>query len=424
MDNIEKSFCVIPWVQLSSKPIGTARVCCLMTNSDDPDQGTISDDAGQPYNLGRDDFDVIKNGAKAREIRLAMLNGQRPNDCKTCWIKEDMGASSKRTVSNNMYKDEFTVETARQCTDSQGYTTWEPSYWDLRFGNLCNLKCVMCHPASSNQWYKDFVLINNRTTFTDSGIKVKLQYDNNRYHDSGEYNWWDNDDFWTRLEAKIPYLKQVYLVGGEPMLIEPHYDFLQKIIDYGRAGQVTLEYDTNLTAIHPRALAMWKNFKKIWLRVSIDDYGDQFNYIRFPANWSQVSKNLEYLNQQKDINVKLDVTVTWQLLSAFTTPNLIKYLDQFPKIQTSIRILSSPNYYDVKVLDRLSKLQLIDLYQKIEKQCPRIKVNHLIKYLENNLDGDQKLLEQAINTVSRLDTIRNTNWETTFETLKESINGK
>jgi organic radical activating enzyme len=417
---MSKSFCVIPWVQMAAKPIGTARVCCLMTNSKDNQQGTIRDENGVPYNLGRDDFDVIKNGDKAREIRLSMLAGERHSDCNTCWVKEDMGAPSRRTVSNKMYTGEFELEHAQQHTDEHGNTDWEPSYWDLRFGNLCNLKCVMCHPASSNQWYRDHVLINNKTRFTDSGTEINLKLVDDRYVDGGEYNWWDNPDFWKKLEAKIPYLKQVYLVGGEPMLIEPHYDFLQKIIDSGRAHEVILEYDTNLTAIHQRALDLWKHFKKIWLRVSVDDFGEQFNYIRFPGNWNAVSKNIEKLYSQHN-NIKFDFTVTWQLLSAFTTPNLIKYLSKFPKANASIRILSNPEYFDVAILPIEAKQSLIAIYKEIETECPQIKVNHLIKYLESNMQGDDEKVKSCVNVLSKLDAIRKTNWHTTFSELKQFI---
>lgn len=417
---MKDTFCVIPWVQMASKPIGTARVCCLMTNSKDPAQGTISDSSGTPYNLGRDDFDIIKNGKKAKEIRLALLNGEKPEDCNTCWVKEDMGAASRRTVSNKMYSGEFDENIARLHTDSEGNTDWQPSYWDLRFGNLCNLKCVMCHPASSSQWYEDYVLLNGSTKFTDSGTKIDLVNDNGRYKDAGEYAWWDNQDFWTRLEEKIPYLKQVYLVGGEPMLIEPHYDFLQKVIDSGRAGEVTLEYDTNLTAIHGRALELWKHFKKVWLRVSVDDYGDQFNYIRFPANWNMVSKNIEKLYSQYD-NIKFDFTITWQVLSAFTTPNLIRYLSKFTSSKSSIRILSSPGYFDVAILPTKTKQQLIDMYRDIEKEVPEIQVSHLIKYLESNMQEDSEKLKKFFDYVNRLDVIRKTDWTETFKLLKESI---
>ena len=71
---MKDNFCVIPWVHMASKPIGTARVCCLMSNSHSTGQGIISDDQGRPYNLGTDEFDEIKNGERVRKVRLAMLN--------------------------------------------------------------------------------------------------------------------------------------------------------------------------------------------------------------------------------------------------------------------------------------------------------------------------------------------------------------
>jgi organic radical activating enzyme len=417
---MNNSFCVIPWVQMATKPIGTARVCCLMTNSKDKNQGIIRNEQGIPYNLGKDDFDLIKNGDKSREIRLSMIKGERHPDCSTCWTKEDMGATSKRIVSNKMYKGEFELSDAIEHTDSEGNTDWQPSYWDLRFGNLCNLKCVMCHPASSSQWYEDYVLLNNTTSFTDSGTKINLKEINGRYKDAGEYNWWDNEGFWSRLEEKIPYLKQVYLVGGEPLLIEPHYDFLQKVISSGRSRDVILEYDTNLTSIHSRALNLWKNFKKVWLRISLDDFGDQFNYVRYPAKWNQITKNLDKI--YSDIpNLKVDFTVTWQVLTAYTTPNLLRFLSKFKNSNVSVRILSSPEYFDVAILPTNIKKDLIEIYQNLENEHIGIQVSHLIKYLEINYQGNKEKIKEFLIIVDKLDNIRNTNWKETFIQLKENI---
>lgn len=417
---MSNTFCVIPWVQMACKPIGTARVCCLMTNSKDKDQGTIRDNEGKAYNFATDNFDEIKNGKKVRDIRLSLLKGEQHNDCITCWVKEKAGAPSKRTVSNKMYANIFTEEVALKVTDTEGFSTWEPGYWDLRFGNLCNLKCVMCHPASSSQWYEDYVLLNNTTKFTDSGIKIELKNINDRYKDNGEYSWWNNKDFWIKLESKIPFLEQVYLVGGEPMLIEPHYDFLEKIIQSGRANKVTLEYDTNLTAVHNRAVDLWKHFKKVWLRVSLDDYGDQFNYVRFPAKWSKVSENLHKL-QNLNLNLKLDFTVTWQILTAFTTVNLLNYLTDYTKSSTGIRILSNPDYFDVAILPNEAKQELIKLYIDFDSKKSGIQVNHLINYLNSNKNSDQILIDKCINTLNRLDTIRKTNWRSTFVDLSKYI---
>ena len=39
--------------------------------------------------------------------------------------------------------------------DEQGNIDWMPSSLDIRFGNLCNQKCVMCSPIFSNLWYEE-----------------------------------------------------------------------------------------------------------------------------------------------------------------------------------------------------------------------------------------------------------------------------
>jgi organic radical activating enzyme len=375
---------------------------------------------GTPYNLGKDPFDIIINCKKSREIRLAMLKGERPPDCVTCWTKEDMGAPSKRTVSNKMYEGEFDLESARIYTDDEGNTDWQPSYWDLRFGNLCNLKCVMCHPASSSQWYEDYVLLNGNESFVDAGTKINLKNINGRYKDSGEYNWWDNLDFWNRLRDKIPFLKQIYLVGGEPLLIEPHYDFLQTIVDSKRSKDVVLEYDTNLTSVQPRTLEIWKNFKKVWLRISLDDFGDQFNYVRYPANWNQITKNLEKI--YCDIpNLQVDFTVTWQVLTVYTVPNLLRFLSKFRNSNVSIRILSQPDYFDAAILPLNIKKELITLYQDFKKENNKINVNHLIKYLETNPHENCQKVEEFLKIINKLDQIRNTDWKKTFEQLAEKF---
>ena len=58
--------------------------------------------------------------------------------CKACIDKEKVGLGSKRTESIYRQKPE------------DGLVRF-----DLRPGNTCNLKCIMCNPKNSSQWYQD-----------------------------------------------------------------------------------------------------------------------------------------------------------------------------------------------------------------------------------------------------------------------------
>ena len=70
--------------------------------------------------------------------------------------------------------------------------------------------------------------------------------------------------------------------------------YSQKLIDKGVSKNVTLEYDTNTCKCTlQRAIEQWSNFKTLMLRVSIDDYGEQNDYIRFPSKWYKLDENIQ-----------------------------------------------------------------------------------------------------------------------------------
>ena len=421
-DKPTDTFCAVPWVAMSTKPNGTARVCCLMYSH--YNQGIINDEHGTPYNYRDASFDDIINGQMAREVRLSLLQGIRHPSCATCWVKEDAGSNSRRLQTNKIYSNEFTLREAREYTDEEGYSRWQPSYYDLRFGNLCNLKCVMCHPSSSSQWYDDYVLLNGATSYNDGGTVVQMTKQSNGKHTvDGTYDWWQSSHFWQQLEDKIPFMKQIYLVGGEPMLIEPHYEFLGKIIASGRAGEITLEYDTNMTAVHYKALDLWKHFKAITLRISLEDYGIQNDYIRFPSKWTAIEKNIGTIRASKLDNIELSFSTTWQILNSYTICQLLDWYHE-NGFQYHVRILNSPSNFDVKVLPVTAKSTLIDIYEKwAGDDAKKLKnISVLVNYLRSTKDyDDMRQLHSFKNTVDRLDSARGTDWRATFPRLQEAL---
>jgi len=407
---LKNNFCAIPWIHAASKTNGTSRVCCLMSNDDNGDGGLTG------HNFKKHTIEEIHNSKFTRKIRKQFLAGEQPSECATCWVKEENGGKSRRTFTNKMYKDIIDYDKAVQLTEPDGSTTQMPIYWDLRFGNLCNLKCVMCGPQSSNMWYKDWAKVHNTDHFYDSGTKInitdgKKQLGNDH---ASEYDWWQSEHFWEQLDQYKDQLEHVYLVGGEPMLIENHYNFLQKLIDAGVSNNVVLEYDTNITNVHQRAIDQWKHFKKLMLRVSIDDFGEQNDYIRFPSKWYKLNENIERINTLLP-DTEIEISVTWQMLNAFT---FLKLLDHFSEYYVNIRILSAPDMLDVKHLPRQAKLDIIDTYNN---SVHKDKLSHLISYLTNNLEYDGNYYTCA-EFLEKLDKIRGTDWSKTFVELYNSIN--
>ena len=115
------------------------------------------------------------------------------------------------------------------------------------------------------------------------------------------------------------------------------------------------------------------------LRVSIDDFGEQNDYIRFPSKWYKLNENIQRIKELIP-NTQIEISVTWQMLNAFTILNL---LDHFNNYHINIRILSHPAHMDVKHLPKQAKLDIINMYNS---SVHKDKLKHLINYLNNTLN--------------------------------------
>ena len=85
-----ETFCILPWVHLSTRPDGSMRVCCTANASsvgptNDKEHGgmvgVLKDDMGRPNNLNITDFESSWNSTYMRNVRQQMLNGEKPPSC-------------------------------------------------------------------------------------------------------------------------------------------------------------------------------------------------------------------------------------------------------------------------------------------------------------------------------------------------------
>ena len=92
------------------------------------------------------------------------------------------------------------------------------------------------------------------------------------------------------LKSKI-----IHVTGGEPTLNPEFFDLLKYCIDKDVAKDIKLEVTTNATKIHPKFFDMARQFKNLFVVISMDGVGKTYEYVRYPANYDTVYKNiLEY----------------------------------------------------------------------------------------------------------------------------------
>ena len=85
--------CILPWISIETRPVGTARPCCLAK-----DEITYHDELGgeHKYNLNTHTLEEIYHSRYMQILRRDFLYGEKPKTCQRCWDEEAVGRTSKR----------------------------------------------------------------------------------------------------------------------------------------------------------------------------------------------------------------------------------------------------------------------------------------------------------------------------------------
>jgi len=204
-NNLPEKICMLPWISIETSPIGTARPCCLAIDE-------ITKPNGEKYSLRENTLDEIYHSEYMQDLRGQFLAGEKPSTCKRCWDEEAAGRTSKRMNSRIRLKDYY--------DDVKWQDTNPDQLWflDLKLGNICNLKCRICGSWSSSKWAKEEI---------DYVPELKNRKEHLAYTFLQDGAWpRENADFWLNMNTLLPNIKYLEFSGGEPFLIQQHFNFL------------------------------------------------------------------------------------------------------------------------------------------------------------------------------------------------------
>lgn len=313
------TFCLLPWIQLASKTDGKVNLCCIAS------EHILKNANSEPYLLNVDTFETVWNSDHLKKIRLDMLAGKKISGCGVCYENELNQASSNRNVVNRNWSQCLGVDEVNkrisESTLDEGELKSKPVFFDLRFSDKCNLKCRMCFPANStgiNEEYKK--LLESEENFPHFFKKIIT---NNTNQD-----WADSDQFLNSIDRAIPFIREFYFTGGEPMLIKDVAQLLKKVCESGYASQIKLSFHTNTTVWNDDIIKMLPEFSEASIFCSIDGVYEVDELIRFPTKFSKVSENfnryLKLSEEQSNIFISINSAVSW--LNIFNLPQFANWL--------------------------------------------------------------------------------------------------
>jgi len=299
---MSKTFCVMPFCHVNIKQEGKVSACWRY-----PDK--IGDYTTQSIH-------EIWNGAEIKELRRQLLNDERPVGCRSCWDMEDSGVRSTRSQTAVDYKDIMDIEKAKAVvTEDFAMPDENLKSIELRFDNICNLMCRHCSPDYSSKW--------EAAVKRDEKLQSKMiQF--GTFRKSNQHinlNQKIIDEIGSTVSSN---LTEIMLAGGEPLYHERHYDFIKSMLP--NAKNIKLSYNSNLTTLDYKGdsiLDLWKHFKKVNLRVSIDGDSSCYQYVRAHDGLTLIEKNIKLV--QEVSNTRVSATCTTSLLNITRLIPTIEY---------------------------------------------------------------------------------------------------
>ncbi len=370
-------FCVLPWVSLETSPIGTTRPCCLAEDE-------IKDEGGNKYSLMTTDLNVVHNSEYMRKLRQEFLDGKKPQTCRKCWNEERSGRTSKRMHTINRLE--------HIVTDTEWTADAKPLVFiDFKLGNICNLKCRICGSWSSSTFAAEEVRFEGKDSFHYQMLKDGA---------------WPrrNQRFWQDIDSLMDQVRYLEFTGGEPFMIQEHFDLLQRMVDNGIASNVEIHYNTNGTHYPENAEEIWKHFKTVEVAFSIDDVNERFEYQRANAIWSEVNTNMDRFEQlrERNINIQLQVCSTVNVFNVMYLEGLANWIDKRSFDFVYWNMLHEAYYHSVGTLPERAKQIAIERLQNANvTEYHRREFNNIIDFINGGVSLDGNILRMKTKDVDQ-----------------------
>jgi len=266
-------FCILPWIHIHGYPDGRAYPCC-----DSVYEYPVGD-------LNNHSIEETMNNGPMRQLRRSMLSEISCKQCQRCYAKEADGVFSLRN-SFNKHHGHHIKEVLPKTHKDGTLDDFKMRYYDIRFSNLCNMKCRSCGDTFSSLWADE-----NKQRFEwDIKLNPVLQQ---KVTKCGR----TETDITEQLLEHIPNVEQIYFAGGEPLIMPEHYAIVNELIKQERFD-VQLTYNTNFLKLNygkHNILEDWKLFNSVSVGASLDAEGARGEYMRKGTKWDNIVRNRELM---------------------------------------------------------------------------------------------------------------------------------
>ena len=199
------------------------------------------------------------------------------------------------------------------------------------------------------------------------------------------------------------------------------------MVDTEHSKHIKIRFHTNGTQIPETFWPLVEKFKEIEMIFSIDGYKDQNYYVRYPAEWDEIVKNLHLSDKS---NAKTMILYSIHSLSILNLIDFYRWrLEQpFEKVNDIPLVLGrvyNPTYLNPQGLPASVKEHI---HQKIIDFVDEHKHNYDPWYFDGLLSNAKWIMDFAFTNhrtlneyIRNLDEVRGTSFETTYPELYQLL---
>jgi MoaA/NifB/PqqE/SkfB family radical SAM enzyme len=397
MMTLPDTICMLPWISIETSPMGTARPCCLAREN-------ISG-----IDLRNNTLEDAYKSEYMQKMRQQMRAGEKPATCKLCWDEEAAGRDSKRINSKSRLKHLYPlVDWANDVPDQ----LW---FIDLKLGNICNLKCRICGSWSSSKWAAE------ELAYMPANFNKKSH---------SAYQWlkqgkWPEESpgFWENLKTLLPSIKYFEFTGGEPWMIQEHWDLLKYAVDTGNSKHIDIHYNTNATQELDDHTSVWSQFGRVDIAFSVDNVGNRFEFERYGADWELANKIIDDTHFAKSAdcpNITTQLCFTVNIQNVYYLNELLDWADTKPFDSIYFNMMHAPEYMSIAYMTPQAKELVLDKLKTVawKSDFYQQEINNIIQFIENGPGSDGK---EFLFNMKRTDEYRKQNFMDTHPEIARAM---
>lgn len=247
------------------------------------------------------------------QLRQSLLyDTELPDGCRICKQQEQAGQESWRQRYNR---------------DQPTSSEMKIEEIEVFMNNTCNLKCFMCSPSYSTAIGSEYQRL--------GWIQQIPVFD-------------FTDEVLHTLDL-LPDLKSIGFIGGEFFFSKDSLG----ILDRAAAQGVGVRIITNATVITQDHLEKLQTLPWVDIQISLDGIGPQYEFMRYPAKWDIVSKNIKSLRAALP-GRKLHVNTVVQTLNFEHLPRLLDWCNH-NLLPVQLTNLLHPSWLSWSIIDDQEK---------------------------------------------------------------------